>query len=79
MKPFLAGVVTTVGVLFVSLFFSGIAITGGQGAFPQVIDCRYTGGPPAVQMEIGTNREHGGFVTFRALGCTGYWHVNSRT
>jgi hypothetical protein len=80
MKPFLAGVETTVVVLFVSLFFSGIAITGGQGVFPQVIDCRYHyQGGGAVWMEIGSTREHGEFVTFRALGCTGYWHVNPRT
>ena len=74
MRSFLAGVATTIVCGALALFVFGIAV-----GFPQVIDCRYTGGPPAVQMEIGTNREHGGFVTFRALGCTGYWHVNSRT
>ena len=78
MKTFLAGVVTTVVVLFVSFYASGIVIAGGDSLSPQVIDCRYTGGPPAVQMEIGTNREHGEFVTFRALGCTGYWHVSTK-
>jgi hypothetical protein len=79
MKPFLAGVVTTVIVLFVSFYVFGYAITGGQGFSPQVIDCRNREDGAAVFMEIFSTREHGEFVTFRALGCTGYWHVNSRT
>jgi hypothetical protein len=58
MKAFLAGVVTTVVVLFVFRVPVG---------FPQVIDCRYTGGPPAVWMEIGSARKYGELVTFRAL------------
>jgi hypothetical protein len=78
-KPFLAGVAATIiGGVF-AIFVLGMFLTWGQGVVPQIIDCRYTGGPPAVQMEIWSNREHGKFVTFRALGCTGYWHVNSRT
>jgi hypothetical protein len=40
MKTFLAGVVTTVVVLFVYLFVFRVPV-----GFPQVIDCRYTGAP----------------------------------
>jgi hypothetical protein len=74
MRSFLAGVATTIVCGALALFVFGIFV-----GFPQVIDCRYTGGPPAVWMEIESARPHGELVTFRALGCTGYWHVNSRT
>ena len=74
MRSFLAGVATTIVCGTLALFVFGIAV-----GFPQVIDCRYTGRQaPAVWMEIGSARPHGELVTFRALGCTGYWHVNPR-
>jgi hypothetical protein len=66
-------VVTTVVFLFVSLFVFGVA-----AGFPQVIDCRYTGGPPAVSVEIESNRKHGYFRTYRALGCTAYFHASNK-
>jgi hypothetical protein len=74
MKTFLARVVTTVVYLLFYLFVFRVSV-----GFPQVIDCRYTWSLPAVWMEIASARKHGELVTFRALGCTGYWHVNPRT
>src|ERR671917_2428580 len=77
--PFWAGVATTIVVGAFALCVVGLAISGGDAVLPQIIDCRYQGDGPAVWMEFGSTREHGEFVTFRALGCTGNWHVNSRT
>ena len=70
MKNFLAGVVTTVLFLLVSLFVFGVV-----KGYPQAIDCvNYASRSPAVDVEVESNRKHGYFHTYRALGCEAYWY-----
>jgi hypothetical protein len=74
MRSFWAGVATTLVcgafALFVLWLSVGIAV-----GMPQAVDCvNYADGKPAVWVEIESNRKHGYFHTYRALGCTADFH-----
>jgi hypothetical protein len=74
MRSFWAGVATTIAVLFVALFVSLFALGVARG-MPQAIDCvNYGDWQPAVDVEVASTRKHGYFHTYRALGCTAYFH-----
>ncbi len=76
MKPFLAGVATTIVVVAFAFFVLWFAVSATVGN-PRVVECVKDGGS-AVIVDIFSSRNQGYLRTYEVGACTVYFHASNK-